>query len=120
MLVRIILSFLLILSFLIGCSQKKETNQEEFEHSSVELTLPQITKLSGPFKPTNKEIQVALKNAGFYKGEIDGDIGPLSKEAIREFQARNNLVIDGRLGPKTWELLSKYLPESDSIETEVP
>lgn len=63
----------------------------------------------GPYKPGNKEIQAALKNAGFYAGEIDGKIGPKSKKAIEEFQKSAGLKADGKVGPKTWEALSKHL-----------
>lgn len=106
---QIILCFLLIVFSLIGCSKKQENPKQESESSSVELTLPQIPKLSGPYKPTNKDIQIALQNAGFYKGKIDGDIGPLTEKAIREFQAKHGLIVDGKVGPKTWAMLSKYL-----------
>ena len=105
---RTILCFLFILSSFIGCSQKQESIEQEPESSPVELTLPQIPRLSGPYKPTNRDIQVALRNAGFYKGQIDGDIGPLTKEAIREFQAENNLVVDGEIGLKTWKVLKEF------------
>ena len=106
---RAILCFLLIFSFFVGCHQKPENSPQEQKFSSPELTLPQIPKLAGPFKPTNKEIQIALRNAGFYKGKIDGDIGAMSKKAIQEFQTENNLSVDGKLGPKTWSALKKYL-----------
>ncbi|MCX5693708.1 MAG: peptidoglycan-binding domain-containing protein [Candidatus Omnitrophica bacterium] len=61
----------------------------------------------GPYKPTGIEIQTALKNAGFYTGNVDGKIGPKSKKAIEEFQKANGLKVDGKVGPKTWEALSK-------------
>lgn len=64
---------------------------------------------AGPYKPTAKEIQTALKNAGLYTGKIDGKIGPMTKKAIEEFQKANGFNIDGKVGPKTWEALSKYL-----------
>ncbi|MFA5310714.1 MAG: peptidoglycan-binding domain-containing protein [Candidatus Omnitrophota bacterium] len=64
---------------------------------------------SGPYKPTPNDIQTALKNAGFYTGAIDGKIGPNSKKAITEFQKSNDLVVDGKVGPKTWAVLSRYL-----------
>lgn len=64
---------------------------------------------SGPFKPTNLELQTALKNAGLYTGPVDGKIGPLTKKAIEEFQKQNGLAIDGKVGLKTWNVLSKYL-----------
>jgi len=60
-------------------------------------------------KPTNQEIQTALKNSGFYAGEVDGKIGHKTKMAIEEFQKANNLKPDGKVGPKTWAALSKYL-----------
>ena len=60
-------------------------------------------------KPTEKEIQQALKNAGLYDGEVDGKIGPRSKRAIEEFQAQNNLKADGKVGAKTWQKLKGYL-----------
>jgi peptidoglycan hydrolase-like protein with peptidoglycan-binding domain len=63
----------------------------------------------GPYKPTSKEIQMALKNAGFYAGVVDGKIGPQSKKAITDFQKANNLQADGKVGPKTWMVLGKYL-----------
>jgi peptidoglycan hydrolase-like protein with peptidoglycan-binding domain len=64
---------------------------------------------SGPFKPTAKGIQTALKNAGLYSGAIDGKLGPMSTKAVEEFQKANGLVADGKVGPKTWAAMSKYL-----------
>jgi peptidoglycan hydrolase-like protein with peptidoglycan-binding domain len=56
-----------------------------------------------------RQIQEALKNSGFYKGGIDGKIGPATKSAIRSFQKANKLNVDGVVGEKTWEELKKYL-----------
>lgn len=63
----------------------------------------------GPYKPTGIEIQTALKQAGFYAGNIDNKIGPKTKQAIEDFQKANGLKVDGKVGTKTWEALSKYL-----------
>lgn len=60
-------------------------------------------------KNRTKQIQTALKKAGFYKGEIDGRTGPQTKEAIKAFQKSKGLNPDGAAGPKTWEELNKYL-----------
>lgn len=64
---------------------------------------------SGPYKPTTLEIQTALKNAGYYAGSVDGKKGPLTKKAIEDFQKGNGLSVDGKVGPKTWDVLSSYL-----------
>jgi peptidoglycan hydrolase-like protein with peptidoglycan-binding domain len=63
----------------------------------------------GPYKPTAVEIQTALKNAGFYTGNIDGKIGPQTKKAIEEFQESKGLQADGKVGLKTWAVLGTYL-----------
>ena len=56
-----------------------------------------------------RQIQKALKNAGFYKGEADGKMGPQTKKAIKVFQRSKKLNPDGIVGSKTWEELKKYL-----------
>jgi peptidoglycan hydrolase-like protein with peptidoglycan-binding domain len=73
----------------------------------------------GPYKPTTQEIQTALKNAGFYTGLVDGKKGPLTKKAIEEFQKANDLVVDGKVGPKTWVLLSKHLNPAPAAKKKV-
>lgn len=64
-------------------------------------------------KPSKKEIQRALKHAGFYEGPIDGKIGPQTREAIRQFQQANELTADGVVGKRTWDKLSAHLEASD-------
>lgn len=70
---------------------------------------PQALSLPPAGKPSSQDIQTALKNAGFYSGNVDGKIGPMTKKAIIEFQKANGLQPDGKVGPKTWEILSKSL-----------
>ena len=60
-------------------------------------------------KASSKQIQTALKNAGFYEGLIDGKIGKNTKKAIRAFQEANGLSADGIVGNKTWSKLKAYL-----------
>ncbi len=75
----------------------------------------------GPYRPSVKEIQTALKNAGYYAGSVDGKLGPKSKEAIEEFQKANSLTADGKVGPKTWVALSRYLnAASNNSASSVP
>lgn len=59
--------------------------------------------------PTAAEIQQALKNANFYAGPIDGQIGTATKEAIKKFQEANGLNADGVMGSRTWDKLASYL-----------
>jgi len=66
-------------------------------------------------KPTPKQIQQALKNAGFYNGKIDGNIGPKTKKAIEAFQSQNGLKADGKVGAKTWKALSVHLNQATEV-----
>ena len=66
-------------------------------------------------KPTPKQIQQALKNAGIYDGKVDGNIGPKTKKAIEAFQTQNDLKADGKVGRKTWKALSVYLNKSTEV-----
>lgn len=69
---------------------------------------------AGSYKPSAREIQQALSNAGFNIGRVDGKIGPMTKKAIEEFQKANNLKADGKVGPQTWAVLGTYLNKSSS------
>lgn len=48
-----------------------------------------------------KDIQQALKNAGFDPGTVDGIRGRQTIAAIKQFQAANGLTADGIVGPNT-------------------
>ena len=56
-----------------------------------------------------KQIQTALKNAGYYQGTVDGKLGKKTRRAVRAFQRANNLPVDGKVGKNTWEVLKVYL-----------
>jgi len=80
-------------------------------------TVVELATIPGPpYNPSKKEIQLALQNAGFYQGEVDGKIGPVSKKAIEEFQKANGLKVDGKVGLQTWGALEKYLFIESSLD----
>jgi peptidoglycan hydrolase-like protein with peptidoglycan-binding domain len=56
-----------------------------------------------------KKVQLALREAGFDPGPIDGELGPRTDQALRSFQRANGLESDGIVGVKTWSALSEYL-----------
>jgi hypothetical protein len=59
---------------------------------------------------TPKEIQAALRNAGFYAGGIDGDIGPETRKAISRFRRSQRLGSGTNPGPVTVGRLRRFLP----------
>lgn len=42
-------------------------------------------------------VQRALRREGYYGGPVDGDLGPMSRAAIREYQAAHGLYVTGRV-----------------------
>ena len=54
-------------------------------------------------------VQKALKEAGYYTGQIDGKVGQQTIKAIREFQRDHGLKTDGIVGQNTWKELKGYL-----------
>ena len=54
-------------------------------------------------------IQRALKNAGYYQGNLDGKVGSGTKQAIRNFQRDNGLTADGVCGRQTWAQLKGFV-----------
>lgn len=50
-----------------------------------------------------KGFQFFLIGLGLYKGKADGEIGPMTKEAVKAFQKANGLLADGIIGAKTLE-----------------
>jgi len=135
--VFIILAVLVSVS-MFGCGKKNIPEAQTQEAMSMEAlnalnanltapapvaeTKPQVTQpptlvekkteampASTAAKPSAKEIQTALKNAGYYAGSVDGKLGPKTKKAIEEFQKASGLKADGKVGTKTWSLLSKHL-----------
>ena len=52
-----------------------------------------------------KDLQSRLAGLGYYTGEIDGEFGPGTKEAVTAFQKANGLEADGIVGEETSKLL---------------
>lgn len=53
-----------------------------------------------------KAVQVRLAALGYYTKKLDGKFGAGTLAAVRVFQARNALTVDGKVGPRTLEQLN--------------
>ena len=60
-----------------------------------------LTLKQGSRGETVKKMQQKLKNWGYYFGSVDGIYGKKTLEAVKYFQRKNKLVVDGIAGPKT-------------------
>lgn len=55
----------------------------------------------GSTGPEVREIQTRLKKWGYYNGNVDGIYGTATKNAVKYFQRKNNLAVDGIAGKQT-------------------
>jgi len=92
----------------------------EMSLAAVEETGEEVASVIPPVNeelPFEEKVQIALANAQFYQGDIDGRVGPKTREAIRSFQRVHGLKVDGMAGRRTWAKLKEYYyPEPDSVE----
>ncbi len=60
------------------------------------------------------ELQTMLKKLGYYYGDITGNFGDLTRKAVRAFQDKENLTVDGIAGTATMNKLRKLTGSSTS------
>lgn len=65
----------------------------------------------------NRTIQTKLKRWGYYNGNIDGIYGSQTREAVKYFQRKNGLAVDGIVGPNTARALGMTLSSSGSTQS---
>ncbi|MFF8568383.1 peptidoglycan-binding protein [Streptomyces albidoflavus] len=53
------------------------------------------------------EAQCLLEHRGYRIGGIDGAYGPATERAVKRLQDKEGLVVDGIMGPHTWEALRR-------------
>ena len=68
-----------------------------------------VTLEKGTMGSLVSKLQRALKNAGYFKGTVDGYYGEDTVEAVKRFQRDKGLSQDGKAGPAT----QRYLYEGD-------
>ncbi len=59
-----------------------------------------------------RKIQTKLKNWGYYNGSVDGVYGWQTESAVRSFQKKNGLTVDGVAGTKTLNAMGIYSSSS--------
>ena len=50
--------------------------------------------------------QIRLQYYGYYTGPLDSSFGSVMLTAVKQFQRRNELTVDGKIGPKTLSVLN--------------
>jgi hypothetical protein len=65
------------------------------------------------------KLQQDLKQLGLYSGSIDGSYGPMTRSAVRAFQSKYGLVVDGSAGPRTLAKLMEVLKPTPKTYNEL-
>lgn len=83
-----------------------------FENNSVEA----LSKYGSRGSEVT-QIQTKLKRWGYYNGNIDGIYGSQTLEAVKYFQRKNGLTVDGIAGPATLKAMGIYSSSTSSSTT---
>ncbi len=86
----------MLIMLVVGCTSRMLLNEKDFENLE-----PTAIINSSSSSSDIKIVQKKLKNWGYYTGNVDGIYGSKTKTAVRLFQKKNGLVVDGIVGNKT-------------------
>lgn len=73
------------------------------------MTRMPVLRRTGTVLAATRTLQRALVRLGFPAGAVDGKFGPNTDRAVRAFQGRYRLGVDGIVGPKSWVALVQAL-----------
>ena len=65
-----------------------------------------VGKRSEPPDRVIADVQAALQDMGYYKGEVDGLIGPLTREALTAYQTDNGMTVTAVIDEPTLDSLN--------------
>ncbi len=89
---------------LAKAGQEKEVSRVPAKQAGRKKVIAEVKS-----RPNVKQVQIALKNAGYEPGRIDGRMGKQTRDAIKAFQKAHNLAVTGKADKETRNLLSEYL-----------
>ena len=88
------------------------TKWDEAVEAPQHLQNRRVLKFVLPFMQGSDIVlcQTILRNQGYDIGPsgVDGKYGKRTEEAVKMFQDEHGLVVDGKVGVKTWAMLEKY------------
>lgn len=97
------------------CNTVAKYNLGAFDDASEASPHIQKRRLLKKTKPIMQGSDVVhcqriLKQLGYDIGSsgVDGKYGSMTEKAVKQFQSEHGLVVDGKVGVKTWTMLEKY------------
>lgn len=83
----------------------KATSTGNAASSGTVASTGYVTLREGDDSDAVRKLQRKLKDLGYYSGSVDGDYGSGTTTAVKLFQDRNDLTVDGIAGPQTQRVL---------------
>lgn len=87
---------------------------------AVELPTAQPSARATPDRMMVRDVQIALRDAGFDPGPIDGIMGPRTRTALSDFQEAQGLPATGKLDAATQQQLLATYRSGSSERREAP
>ena len=75
------------------------------EHAACAAQATATALRQGSRGETVRTVQTKLRRWGYYSGSVDGIYGPATEKAVRAFQKKNGLAVDGIVGRATFAAL---------------
>ena len=87
-----------------GSSSGNNSNSSSSDNSDIGST-GYVTLENGSKGTAVTNLQKRLKELNYYSGPVDGVFGEATETAVRAFQKKNDLRVDGKAGPATQRVL---------------
>ena len=95
-------------------------SNSDFSIDAMPAVLASIPRMNKPYVVTPfslnrlNSLATELKNWGYYSGEVDGIFGSQTTAAVKYFQRKNGLTVDGIVGAATLKALGMQSSSSSS------
>ncbi|GAE26249.1 cell wall lytic activity [Halalkalibacter wakoensis JCM 9140] len=110
-----------LLAEMEGQAQQHNQQSRSTSNNEKQMTSLQTYLRFGSDGQQVEQLQIALKEQGYYNYKITGQFGRITESAVRNYQKANNLVVDGVVGPKTLaSLLGEHPVQQITYETNLP
>lgn len=108
----LVLSCIAALLYNYGTKHEQETNIPSAH-------VQEVLSKRGSYGSEVTAIQKKLKNWGYYTGSVDGIYGSRTETAVRYFQRKNGLVVDGIAGKNTLAAMGIQSSSSSTASSSV-
>jgi N-acetylmuramoyl-L-alanine amidase len=112
----IVLILLSVYGFNIDRDLEDKVKTEDSETYALNSVAPKVLYWGSTGQDV-KNVQWKLLQWGYYDGKVDGIYGARTYRAVRRFQRKNGLKVDGVVGPETAAALGLYLGPTTQTTT---